>query len=103
MAPESRRYPRISKLLLVSYVSASDGRQTSPISMGRILDMNQAGLGLEVFSPIAVGAEMEMEIDLNGELIAANGEVIHCREADDRYILGIRFYAIHDKLSELSC
>lgn len=87
-----RRYPRMQKMLLVSYVSALDGRQTTPVSMGRILDLNPGGLGIELFTPLPVGAALEMEIDLDGVLISASGSVVHSREeGEGRWVVGIRF------------
>lgn len=88
----TRRYPRMQKLLLVSFVSAVGGRQTTPVSIGRILDLNPGGLGIELFTPLDPGAELEMEIDLDGTLIQATGSVVHSREdGEGRWIVGIRF------------
>lgn len=87
----NRRYPRIHKMLLVSYVSAVAGVQTTPVSIGRVLDLNPGGLGIEVFTPLSVGSELRMEIDLDGMLIDAVGTVVHSREEEGRWVIGIRF------------
>lgn len=95
----TRRYPRINKMLLVSYVSAIAGSQSTPISIGRILDLNPGGLGIEVFTPISVGSELEMEIDLDGTLIGAVGTVVHAREEEGRWVVGIRFSSPDDRFA----
>ena len=93
MAPDvTRRYPRVHKLFLLAFVNCADGGQKSPISLGRIFDLNQAGVGIEVFQDIEVGSEMEMEIDLHDTIIHAHGKVAYVRpEEEGKFRLGIEF------------
>jgi hypothetical protein len=100
MAPDStRRYPRIHKLFLLAYVKCEEGRQRSPVSMGRIFDLNQAGVGIEVFQDVQVGAEMEMEIDLHDTIIHAHGRVAYAQpEGNGAFRVGIEFSELQDAL-----
>ena len=93
MAPDStRRYPRVHKLFLLAFINCADGGEKSPVSMGRIFDLNQAGVGIEVFQEIEVGSEMEMEIDLHDTIIHAEGKVAYAlQEGEGKFRLGIEF------------
>jgi hypothetical protein len=101
VTPDStRRYPRIHKLFLLAFVNCEEGRQRSPVSMGRIFDLNQAGVGIEVFQEIQVGTEMEMEIGLHDTVIHAHGKVAYSRpEGDGVFKLGIEFSELQEQLA----
>ncbi|MCP4687786.1 MAG: hypothetical protein GY859_07030 [Desulfobacterales bacterium] len=96
---ERRTYPRVKKLYLVSYIGKEEGRQTTPVSMGRTLDISQAGVNLEIFQPIDPGAEMELEIGIKELTLGAMGTVTRYKKTGDgQYALGIRF---NNPLTEL--
>lgn len=80
------------KLFLVSYIGKEKGRQTTPVSLGRTLDISPAGVTLEVFQPIDADAEMELEIGIRETTLPADGTVMRANKtADAVYTLGIRF------------
>jgi hypothetical protein len=67
--------------------------------MGRIFDLNQLGVGIEVYQEVKVGAEMEMEIDLHDAIIHAHGKVANSRrEVDGTFRVGIEFSEVQDQL-----
>ncbi|HEY6007583.1 MAG TPA: PilZ domain-containing protein [Geobacteraceae bacterium] len=92
MDAPNRRFPRISKLCLIAYVNHDGAQQRTPVSLGRVLDISPAGIGMEVFTPVTTGSVMEMEIDLQDILLAVQGKVVHVRPAEEgRYLVGIEF------------
>ncbi len=96
---EKRNYPRVNKLCLISYIPKEGGRQTSPVSMGRTLDISQSGVRIEVFQPINVESEMELEIAIEDAQFFIEGKVIRSLESgEDVYILGIQFDEVFDDL-----
>lgn len=101
MAPDStRRYPRVHKLFLLAYVSCTNGAQKSPVSMGRIFDLNQAGVGIEVFQDIPVGSEMELEIDLHDSILHAHGKVAYVLpEGEGKFRVGIEFSELQPQIT----
>ncbi len=89
---ERRSCPRVKKLFLVSYIGKEGGRQSTPVSLGRTLDISQAGVNLEIFQRIDSGAEMELEIGIKETTIGVHGTVTRSKKTDDAvYTLGIRF------------
>jgi len=96
---EKRDYPRVNKLYLISYIPKEGGRQTSPVSMGRTLDISPSGVRIEVFQPINVESEMEMEIAMEDSQFSVKGKVVRSLESGkDVYILGIHFDDVCDDL-----
>ncbi len=91
---ERRSCPRVRKLFLVSYIGKEEGRQTTPVSLGRTLDISQAGVNLEVFQRIDSGAQMELEIGIKETTLGVDGTVTRLEKTGDAvYTLGIRFEA----------
>ena len=96
---EKRNYPRVNKLYLISYIAKEGGRQTSPVSMGRTLDISPSGVRIEVFQQINVGSEMELEIAMEDTQFFVDGKVVRSLESGKNvYILGIYFDDICDDL-----
>ncbi len=89
----------MQKLFLVSYIGKEGGRQNTPVSLGRTLDISQAGVNLEVFQPIDPGADMELVIGIEETTLGAIGAVTRSKKTGDSvYTLGIRF---KDPLTDL--
>ncbi len=96
---EKRNYPRVNKLFLISYIPKEGGRQTSPVSMGRTLDISQSGVRVEVFQHINVESEMELEIAVEDSQFFVEGKVVRSLESgEDVCILGIQFNEVCDDL-----
>ncbi len=96
---EKREYPRVNKLYLISYIPKERGRQTSPVSMGRTLDISPSGVRIEVFQQVNVESEMELEIAMEDTQSYINGKVIRSLESGKNvYILGIHFDDVCDDL-----
>ena len=87
-----RRYPRVNKLCLVAYVNRDGTEPRTPVSLGRVLDLSPAGIGMEVFSQVQVGSFMEMELDLQESLLPVQGRVVNVRPGEEGcYVVGIEF------------
>ena len=99
---EKRRYPRVKKLYLISYINKAEGQQTSPVSMGRTLDISPIGVRVEVYRDIKIDSIMEMEIDLKEFNFSVQGKVVRVQEVDKKvYILGIQFDEIQPELDDI--
>lgn len=102
-AEEKRNYPRVSKLYLISYIPKEGGRQISPVSMGRTLDISPSGVRVEVFQQINVESEIELEIAIEDTQFVVNGKVVRSLETGtDVYILGIQLDDVCDELNPTS-
>jgi c-di-GMP-binding flagellar brake protein YcgR len=89
---ESRRSPRVNRLLLTAYVNRDGKEQKTPVSLGRTLDISLTGVGMEVFQEIKIGTVMDLDLDLKDCILTVHGKVVHVRrEEDDRYVVGIEF------------
>ena len=96
---EKRDYLRMNKLCLISYIIKEGGRQISPVSMGRALDLSRSGVRVEVFQRINVGSEMEIRIALGNKEFSVNGTVVRSLEIGNKvYILGIQFDEVSTEL-----
>ena len=95
---DSRRAPRLNRLLLTAYVNRDGKEQKTPISLGRTLDISVTGAGMEVFQEVEIGSEMDLDLDLKDTLLTVHGKVVHVRrDGEDRYIIGIEFDELLDQ------
>ncbi len=95
---DSRRAPRLNRLLLTAYVNRDGKEQKTPVSLGRTLDISVTGAGMEVFQEVEVGSEMDLDLDLKNSLVRVHGKVVHVRrDGEDRYIIGIEFDELLDQ------
>ncbi len=89
---DSRRAPRVNRLLLTAYVNRDGQEQKTPVSLGRTLDISLTGVGMEVFQQVKIGSFMDLDLDLKDTIITVHGKVVHVRrEGEDRYVVGIEF------------
>ena len=96
---EKRSYPRLKRLYLISYINKEGDRQISPVSMGRTIDISQAGARLEVFQQIQPESHVEMEIAIDESILSVQGKVVHSKETDDKvYVIGIQFNELQAEL-----
>jgi len=94
---EKRSYIRMDSLHLLDYLTIDrDGQQTN-YSMGRTLDISEHGLKLEVTHAMSPGDTLLITVGLEEDLVDITGEVIHCEQEANRYILGIEFSDISDE------
>jgi len=88
---EKRSCIRQDSLHLLDYLTIDkEGRQTT-YSMGRTLDVSEQGLKLEVTKPVHSGDTLLITVGLDEDLIDLTGEVIHCEQEANRYIIGLEF------------
>jgi hypothetical protein len=97
---EKRGYPRVKKLYLISF-SKVEGRQSSPISMGRTLDVSPTGVRVETYQNIKINTRMEIQIGLGEFDFSVQGKVVHTQEVNRKvYIIGIAFDEIEPELGD---
>ena len=100
---DSRRSPRVNRLLLTAYVNRDGKEQKTPVSLGRTLDISLTGVGMEVFQEVEIGTVMDLDLDLKDSILTVHGRVKHVRrEEDDRYVIGIEFDELLEKTEVLS-
>jgi c-di-GMP-binding flagellar brake protein YcgR len=103
---DSRRAPRVNRLLLTAYVNRDGQEQKTPVSLGRTLDLSLTGVGMEVFQQVQIGSFMDLDLDLKDTIITVHGKVVHVRrEGEDRYVVGIEFDELleqHEVIDESS-
>ncbi len=100
MPTTKRSTPRVNKLSFISFVSREGGEQSSPVSMGRTLNISTAGLGIEIFTEILVGEVMEMEVALGDEIIPLRGRVVHSHGLESGgFYVGIEFDHPEERLA----
>jgi len=99
---DTRQHARVEVLYLMSYVNKEDDIQQTPISMGRALDISPAGIRLEVFEPVEIGSQMEIQIAIRETSLPVRGRVIHVVEEDGKYVVGMEFEKVQKELEDLS-
>ena len=77
MSENRRREPRVRSLNLVAYAGKGRERQTTPISMGKTLDLSPSGVRLQVETGIEKGDLLEIEIGAGEEFVQAEARVVH--------------------------
>jgi c-di-GMP-binding flagellar brake protein YcgR len=99
---EKRKFIRIDSLNL-SYilVDASNDEQEKQ-TMGRTLDVSEAGIRLETAVPVELDSTLMMTIGLEDELVDIKGRVVHSSKGEgDRYQLGVEFFDKDKKASNI--
>ena len=89
---DKRKFIRISSLNL-SYVLV-DGNQedADKQTMGRTLNVSEAGIRLETNLAVNIGRQMMLSIGLEDELVDIRGRVVHSKQnAEGNYELGVEF------------
>lgn len=92
---ERRRQPRRRAIHLVSLKqsSAGDSGQVAVI-LGRTLALSPGGATVETSEPLEVGAEMDLELAVDAQIVEAHGTVVHVDpESEGRYSIGVEFSA----------
>jgi hypothetical protein len=88
---DKRKYIRINSLNL-SYVLVDGEGDADKQTMGRTLDVSEAGIRLETHLAVERGRHLTLSIGLEDEVVDIEGQVIHTGEnKDGKYELGIEF------------
>ena len=95
---EKRRCPRIRSLHLTSYTPKQDDQQEYIVSIGRTLNVSEGGVKVETHRRLTEGAELDMDIAIEEQLIFARGTVTHVEELQNGLFgTGIRFTEISEE------
>ena len=99
---EKRKFIRIDSLnlsyILVDASDDDDEKQT----MGRTLDVSEAGIRLETAVPVELDSTLMLTIGLEEELVDIKGRVVHSSKGEgDRYQLGVEFFEKDKKASAI--
>lgn len=88
---DKRKFIRINSLNL-SYVLVDGEGEADRQTMGRTLDVSEAGIRLETHLAVETGSHLMLSIGLEDELVDIGGHVIHTgKNRDGKYELGIAF------------
>jgi c-di-GMP-binding flagellar brake protein YcgR len=99
-SPDKRKYKRINSLNL-SYVLVNGKKDADRQTMGRTLDVSEAGIRLETHLAVPVGTEMLLSIGLEDSVVDIRGRVVHSHQNEEgRYELGVQFTNIDPGVSD---
>lgn len=91
MRDDKRKFIRVNSLNL-SYVLVDGEGDADRQTMGRTLDVSEAGLRLETHLAVDIGSHLILSIGLEDDLVDIEGHVIHSgKNRDGKYELGIEF------------
>ena len=95
---DKRKFLRINSLNL-SYVLVDGEGEADRQTMGRTLDVSEAGIRLETNLSVEKGSQLMLSIGFEDELVDIKGHVIHTAEnRDGKYELGIKFDNLDDTI-----
>jgi c-di-GMP-binding flagellar brake protein YcgR len=98
---EKRKFIRIDSLNL-SYVLVDGSKDDEKQTMGRTLDVSEAGIRLETAVPVEMDSTLMMTIGLEEELVDIKGRVVHSSKGEgERYQLGVEFFEKDEKTSKI--
>ena len=98
---EKRKFIRVDSLNL-SYVLVDASNDDEKQTMGRTLNVSEAGIRLETAVPVVLGSTLMMTIGLEEELVEIRGRVVHSSKGEgDRYQLGVEFIDKDKKASNI--
>lgn len=88
---DKRRFIRVHSLNL-SYVLLDKEANSEQQTMGRTLDVSEAGIRLETHLPVEIGRYMLLSIGLENEVVDIRGRVVHSgKNSEGKYELGVEF------------
>ena len=93
---DKRKFIRINSLNL-SYVLVDGDGEADRQTMGRTLDVSEAGIRLETHLLVEKGRHLMLSIGFEDQLVDIKGHVIHSgKNSDGKYELGIEFIGLDD-------
>ncbi|NNK12789.1 MAG: PilZ domain-containing protein [Desulfofustis sp.] len=88
---EKRKFIRWDAIHLLDYIVIDPDGSEGRYSMGRTLDVSLNGLKLETSYDIPLGAELEITVGIEEDLVDLVGRITHKSEKAGRCISGIEF------------
>lgn len=86
-------------LHLISFVLLIEGRQDSPVGMGRTLDVGNKGIKVELYQAVNVGQRCRVVIGVREDEFTIEGEVAHVTASGkELHIVGMEFDNPHPEL-----
>ena len=95
---EKRKFERVDSLNLSYLLIDAQNDEVEKQTMGRTLNVSEAGILLETHLPVAIGRHMLLSIGLEDELVDIKGRVVHSsKSSESRYELGIEFLDMNEE------
>ena len=86
---DKRKFIRINSLNL-SYVLVDGEGEADRQTMGRTLDVSEAGIRLETHLPVEIGRHLKLSVGLEEDVVDIKGHVVHAgKNKHGKYELGI--------------
>ena len=87
---EKRKFERVDSLNLSYVLIDAHKDEGAKQTMGRTLNVSEAGILLETHLPVVIGRHMLLAIGLEDDLVDIKGRVVHSHESSQgKYELGI--------------
>ncbi len=97
VAENKRQYPRFDSLNL-SYICLDENGTLVRQSMGRTLNVSQAGICLETYFGIDPKFMLSMTLALEEDLVDIRGRIIYCRPGTrENFETGVEFVEVDEK------
>lgn len=94
---EKRKYERIDSLNLSYVLTDAKPDDAEKQTMGRTLNVSEAGILLETHLAVDVGQKMLLSIGLEDEVVDFKGKVVHSKlTADGTHELGVEFLDMNE-------
>jgi len=95
MDPDEPRRPRLTTSHPATYRPHDDAAVGATPIVGEVMDLSESGFRLRSSQELDLGAEIDLEIVVGGELLFARGRVVRVSRADDgRFECGLRWNGI---------
>ncbi|MDZ7579322.1 MAG: PilZ domain-containing protein [Deltaproteobacteria bacterium] len=98
---DKRKFTRINSLNL-SYVLVDGAGDADRQTMGRTLDVSEAGVRLETHLPVDIGRHLMLSVGLEDDVVDIKGHVVHAQKnRDGKYELGIELFEPDEAAREI--
>ncbi|MGB5422052.1 MAG: PilZ domain-containing protein [Desulfobacterales bacterium] len=98
---DKRKFIRINSLNL-SYVLVDGEGDADRQTMGRTLDVSEAGIRLETHLPVEIGRHLMLSVGLEDDVVDIKGRVVHAgKNKHGKYELGIELLESDEAAREI--
>ena len=95
---KQRRYERKDSLNLVDYTILGEEKEPITHSMGRTINVSEAGMLLDTHIPLEKGQTILITVALEEDIVELEGQIVHVRPCQEKgFCSGIEFAEIDEE------